>query len=40
MNILLLNPPPNDRSWYRVEHLGMAYLAAVLRREGHTVPHT
>ena len=37
MNILLLNPPPNDRSWYRVEHLGMAYLAAVLRREGHTV---
>jgi len=37
MNVLLLNPPPNDRSWYRVEHLGIAYLAAVLRQAGHTV---
>jgi len=37
MDVLLLNPPPNDRSWYRVEHLGIAYLAAVLRQAGHTV---
>lgn len=37
MNILLLNPPPNDRSWYRAEHLGLAYLAAVMRQAGHTV---
>ncbi|MBT7464134.1 MAG: B12-binding domain-containing radical SAM protein [Bacteroidetes bacterium] len=37
MNIILLNPPPNDRSWYRVEHLGLAYLAATLRQTGHQV---
>ena len=37
MDVLLLNPPPNDRSWYRAEHLGIAYLAAVLRQAGHTV---
>ena len=37
MKILLLNPPPNDRSWYRAEHLGLAYLAAVTRHAGHTV---
>jgi len=37
MNIILLNPPPNDRSWYRVEHLGIAYLAAYLREKGHIV---
>ncbi|HOG20895.1 MAG TPA: hypothetical protein PKW37_10690, partial [Salinivirgaceae bacterium] len=37
MNILLLNPPPFDRSWYRVEHLGIAYLAAILRQAGHCV---
>ena len=37
MNILLLNPPPNDRSWYRAEHLGLAYLASVMRQTGHIV---
>lgn len=37
MNVLLLNPPPYDRSWYRVEHLGIAYLAAALRSDGHHV---
>ena len=37
MRVLLLNPPPNDRSWYRVEHLGIAYLATVLRQAGHEV---
>ena len=35
MRVLLLNPPPHDRSWYRVEHLGIAYLALVLRQAGH-----
>jgi len=37
MNILLLNPPPNDRSWYRVEHLGIAYIGAALNKAGHKV---
>ncbi|MCX6068489.1 MAG: radical SAM protein [Chloroflexi bacterium] len=37
MNILLLNPPPNERSWYLAEHLGIAFLAAVLRQAGHHV---
>jgi anaerobic magnesium-protoporphyrin IX monomethyl ester cyclase len=37
MNILLLNPPSKDTSWYRAEHLGLAYLAASLRQVGHRV---
>jgi radical SAM superfamily enzyme YgiQ (UPF0313 family) len=37
VNILLLNPPPKDRSWYKAEHLGLAYLAAVMRQAGHHV---
>jgi anaerobic magnesium-protoporphyrin IX monomethyl ester cyclase len=37
MNIVMLNPPPNDRSWYRVEHLGIAYLTSALRQVGNEV---
>jgi len=37
MNILLLNPPTNDQNWYRAEHLGLAFLASVLRKEGYDV---
>ena len=34
MNILLLNPPSAEKNWYRAEHLGLAYLAAILRQAG------
>jgi anaerobic magnesium-protoporphyrin IX monomethyl ester cyclase len=37
MNVILLNPPPSEESWYRSEHLGIAYLGAVLRQTGHRV---
>jgi anaerobic magnesium-protoporphyrin IX monomethyl ester cyclase len=37
MKVLLLNPSPGNRIWYRAEHLGIAYLAAVLRQAGHEV---
>jgi len=34
MNVLLLNPPSNEKNWYRAEHLGLAYLTAILRQGG------
>ena len=37
MEILLLNPPPRERGWYRAEHLGLAYLGSKLRRDGYSV---
>ena len=37
MKVLMLNPSPGNRTWYRAEHLGIAYLAAVLRQTGHEV---
>lgn len=35
MRILLLNPPAPGSGWYQLEHLGLAYIAAVLRQAGH-----
>jgi radical SAM superfamily enzyme YgiQ (UPF0313 family) len=37
MRILLLNPPAPDTGWYHLEHLGLGYIAAVLRGCGHEV---
>lgn len=37
MKVLLLNPPASEQSWYRAEHLGIAYLGAVLREAKHQV---
>ena len=37
MRVLLLNPPSIEESWYPAEHLGIAYLATVLRQAGHEV---
>jgi radical SAM superfamily enzyme YgiQ (UPF0313 family) len=37
MKILLLNPPALGSGWYKLEHLGLGYIAAVLRQDGHHV---
>ena len=37
MKILLLNPPAPAAGWYQLEHLGLGYIAAVLRQDGHDV---
>jgi anaerobic magnesium-protoporphyrin IX monomethyl ester cyclase len=37
VDIVLLNPPSNASRLFKSEHLGLAYLAAALRREGYSV---
>lgn len=37
VDVLLVNPPPSIKYRYKVEHLGMGYLAAVLRKKNFQV---